>query len=279
MGIKSSLQKIRKSFKAIVGPVRQLMASEQSSPAFMIIGAQKAGTTALHAYLNKHPKIRPPAMKEIRFFSHEHRFERGERFYKSHFPVLKTGEVTYDASPVYMYHPVIAERLHRFNPDLKLIAVLRDPVERAFSQWNMYRQMMSSGTDELFPYASPRIRKGLMSLYGDNGILDFEKCVRLEMEIEADIDEVPEPSLLRRGLYYDQLKRFFDLFGRDNVKVVESNELKTDTQQVVDELTRFIGLEPHSLLDVQKKPVHVRKYESKIDEEIRGVWDLRPVRW
>ncbi|MFI5363033.1 MAG: sulfotransferase domain-containing protein [Elusimicrobiota bacterium] len=104
-------------------------------PSFIVIGAQKAGTTALFQNLSRHPRIAPPIEKEIDFFSCGGRFRRGIDFYHSHFPTreaLGAEGVTYDVSPDYMVSPEAARRIFEYDPKMKLIAVLRDPVSRAY---------------------------------------------------------------------------------------------------------------------------------------------------
>jgi len=142
-------------------------ARDYSRPAFLIIGAQKAGTSALHHYLAQHPNIKRPKKKEIDFFSPEavkgwcdhpdyallsaaaegdfyqpDFYTRATRWYGCQFPPpheLGPGCITYESTPNYLYFPAVAKRIAKYNALIKLIVLVRDPAERAFSAWNMFR--------------------------------------------------------------------------------------------------------------------------------------------
>src|SRR5207244_9402765 len=94
-------------------------ASVRPLPNFLILGAQKAGTTALYAYLRWHPQITGPSFKEVSFF--DRHYARGERWYRAHLPVRRRGLVG-EASPSYLFHPLAPERVARMLPDARLVA-------------------------------------------------------------------------------------------------------------------------------------------------------------
>jgi hypothetical protein len=113
-------------------------------PSFLVIGGVKCGTTALHRYLCDHPKIVPAWDKEIHFFDQNVSYiERGPNWYHAKFPPpfrLGVGRQTFEATPSYLYQfPRCAERIYNYDPRLKLIVLLRAPVERAYSHWKMLR--------------------------------------------------------------------------------------------------------------------------------------------
>src|SRR2546423_13513556 len=113
-------------------------------PDFLIIGGQKCGTTSLYYYLIEHPNIAPAVRKQMHFF--DNRFKKGFGWYKSNFPTIfskwyktflhKQKFVSGEATPYYLFHPLAASRVHQFLPDVKLIVLLRNPVNRAYSHYN-----------------------------------------------------------------------------------------------------------------------------------------------
>jgi hypothetical protein len=105
-------------------------------PDFLLLGAQKAGTTALYEYLRRHPQITGPSWKEVSFF--DRHWARGESWYRGNFPNLARtrGKLVGEASPSYVLHPLAPQRVQELVPDARLIVLVRNPVDRAFSQYN-----------------------------------------------------------------------------------------------------------------------------------------------
>ncbi|MCP4350850.1 MAG: sulfotransferase domain-containing protein, partial [Desulfobacterales bacterium] len=118
-------------------------------PDFLILGAQKAGTTSLFEYLVSHPGVLAPTTKEVQYFSHL--YGKSTLWYRSHFASraslrrattrLGYRALTGEASPYYLNHPLAADRAHRVVPDASLIVLVRDPIERAHSHWRMNRPL------------------------------------------------------------------------------------------------------------------------------------------
>jgi Sulfotransferase family len=122
--IKAPLRRLRPHYRTLTGPLRGL-------PSVLIIGTAKGGTTSLFNYLAHHPDVVPPLGKEMHYF--DMYYARGERWYRGRFPYeyrLRNGTLTLDASPYYLFHPLAPERAARLLPDAKLIALLRNPVDR-----------------------------------------------------------------------------------------------------------------------------------------------------
>ncbi|MET0607965.1 MAG: sulfotransferase domain-containing protein, partial [Gaiellaceae bacterium] len=105
-------------------------------PDFLVLGAQKAGTTALYEYLRRHPQISGPSWKEVSFF--DRHWARGESWYRGNFPnVARTrGKHVGEASPSYVFHPLAPRRVQEVVPEARLIVLVRNPVDRALSQYN-----------------------------------------------------------------------------------------------------------------------------------------------
>ena len=106
-------------------------------PSFLILGAQRAGTSSLYNYLRQHPSLRLPRKKEMHFF--DLYYMRGLKWYARQFPafVFNRTKKTGEATPYYLFHPAVAERVANALPNVKLIALLRDPTVRAFSHFQM----------------------------------------------------------------------------------------------------------------------------------------------
>jgi hypothetical protein len=253
---------------------RALYLGYYSKPRFLIIGAQKAGTTALFYYLAEHPNIVPSTEKEVGLFAPEifadwpehpnHRIlctdggaphftqRRAHRtalaWYHTHFPPphrLGRHRITFEATPEYLYYPHAAERIFEYDPRIKLIALLRDPVERAFAAWNMYSRF---GDYRPLVYAPRKEERG------------FNEAVEDDLNEIDSGKTISDPGYVRRGLYYEQLQRYFLYFGREQVLILDSRALRSRTSEVVDEVIRFLGL-PEYRHPTEWDQIHVGKYE------------------
>jgi len=137
----------------------QATAGLRAGPDFVIIGSKRGGTTSLYNYLLQHPSVQPlfpgrQRIKGVHYFDSQ--FARGPRWYRSHFPLQARGRhlarpwlrqaVAGEASPYYLFHPLAAERLARQVPDVRVIVLLRDPVERAYSH---YKERVRNGGESL----------------------------------------------------------------------------------------------------------------------------------
>jgi Sulfotransferase domain len=203
-------------------------------PEFLVIGAQKAGTTALYAYLRWHPAITGPSWKEVSFF--DRHWWRGERWYRGQFPLRSAGRLVGEASPSYLFHPLAPERVRSLLPDVRLIALLRDPVERAYSQ---YQHEVALGREPL----------------------SFEDALEAEEErTRGEVERlVADPrafsrdwwdhTYAARGLYAEQLERWLAVFPRNQLLVVAADELGEKPAETYAAVLSFLGVEPHALDD------------------------------
>jgi len=190
-------------------------------PEFVIIGAQKAGTAFFYQLLCAHPSVVPACAKELHYFDREH--WRGMDWYRRCFPERPEGVVSGEASPSYMFDPRVPERLAQEVPNARLIALLRNPVTRAYSH---YRMLMRRGRE-----ARP-----------------FGEAVGAEMDGKAG------PNYLSRGHYAEQLERFSRHWG--NLLVVKSENLFAGRPFAVRRACRFLGLsefEPPPLPNPKKQ--------------------------
>jgi hypothetical protein len=211
-------------------------------PDFLVIGAQKAGTTALYAYLRWHPGISGPSWKEASFF--DRHYWRGEAWYRGHFPnpvrmwrAERTNGrplVVGEASPGYLFHPLAPDRVRRLVPDARLIALLRDPVDRAYSH---YQHEVALGHE---------------TLSFDDALDSEEERLRGEVErMTADASYFSHAwwnfTYLARGRYAEQLERWLAVFPREQLLIVPSADLQARPAETYGEILEFVGVEPHHL--------------------------------
>jgi hypothetical protein len=248
-------------------------------PDFLIVGAQKAGTSSLESFLSQHPRIACANKKEVGFFSRDRIYDRGAAWYARQFPRRRgPGVQLFEATPEYLYYPFVAERIARFNPRMKVIILLRNPVERAFSAWNMFRQMHSSpvvrdGTiKEYLEDANPEAKDPVIELLTRKEFPDFHSCVEAELNaIRTGPAGALEPSFVRRGLYYEQVQRFYEHFPRESILILESAELKRDRTAALTRVLGFLGLPQPDWRQTALRDQHVRQYDSPMDESTRRV--------
>jgi hypothetical protein len=211
--------------------MRYVTADGRALPHFLIIGTQKGGTTSLYAYLEAHPNILGAYRKEVKYF--DCNYPLGARWYRSHFPyraaLRKKRALTGEASPYYMYHPAAAGRIKQDLPGVRMIALLRNPVERAYSD---YQHMFRSGRETL----------------------SFDQALEAEPErVQGEAERIcrdPHYSVYPhmhfsyqgRGRYVEQLRRLFDLFPRGQILVLRSEDLFADPAPVFAQVVRFLGL-------------------------------------
>jgi hypothetical protein len=254
-------------------------------PTFMMIGASRCGTTSLFRTLREHPQVlRAPFHKGVNYF--DLNYYRGMRWYQGHFPVAEVarrrtarqgGPAAFEASGYYLYHPFALERLAHDLPGTKLVVMLRDPVERAFSAW---KHESARG----FEHES------------------FERALELEDErlagevdrMRGDIryESVPHRhhSYRHRGHYAEQLERAFALFPPEQVHVVSSEAYFERPAREYLKLLSFLGLRHHeqarfrhaNARPSQSMPVPTRQmlteYYAPHDERLAKLLDS-PLPW
>ena len=204
-------------------------------PDFVIIGAQRGGTTSLYRYLVAHPNFAPAAKKELHFF--DNRFDLGIAWYTAQFP-RPTPErpVTGEATPYYLFHPHAPRRLAALMPAAKLIVLLRNPVDRAYSHYQH------------------EVRRGNETLTFEEAIAAQDERLRGEQE-RMLADETYRSrahqrfSYLARGRYLDQLRVWFDRFPRDRFLILKSEDFYRNPVATVRHATDFLGLPRAPLVD------------------------------
>jgi sulfotransferase family protein len=201
-------------------------------PDFLILGAQKAGTTALYSYLRRHAQIGGPIWKEVSYF--DRHYPRGTAWYRGQFPLRNDGRIAGEASPGYLFHPLAPERVRQTVPDAKLIVLLRDPIDRALSH---YHHEVALGREPL----------------------SFEEAIDAEPDRTRGEEErlVREPgyfshawwdyTYLARGRYAEQVERWLAVFPREQMLMLASEDLAVQPADVHGRVLEFLGRSPHEL--------------------------------
>lgn len=192
-----------------------------SRPAFLVIGAQKAGTTALAHYLSRHPRIVMPPGKELHYFDRP--CTDDDASYHSRFPLpyaLPPDGVTFDATPRYIYHPDVPGRIKNYCPDIKMILLLRHPVDRAFSAWNVPHWHHRQQPFDALVRAEVEYFRLTGDAYAGKGVGD----------------------LVHRGLYYQQVQRYLHHFPREQLLIIDHRDLLTNRDTTLAAITDFLDL-------------------------------------
>jgi hypothetical protein len=193
---------------------------------FALVGVQKAATSTFYRMLVRHPRVVGGPEKEMRFFMFEHLDWSDPDYAEYARPARNAREDTAgDATPAYFFWPHALERMSRYNPDMRLLLSVRDPIERAMSQWSMTR-----GRDPRFPDVPDAIARFV------------------DDRLPAEVPEGVRPaafrtqSLFTRGLYAQQLRRGFEAFAPEQWLVLDFREVTGRPEQTLDRATDFLGL-------------------------------------
>lgn len=218
---------------------------------FVVIGVQKAGTTALFDHLSDDPRLNLSTVKEAHFFDDEAIDWAAPDYaaYHRHFDRTRPGPMG-EATPIYIFWPNSLERLAAYNPAAKLILMLRDPVKRAFSHWQME---YARGVEPL-PFAKA-IREGRGRLDGLPGNHPDRRVF----------------TYVERGFYGAQVERLFGLFPREQVLILRADDLRRRPSEPLAAVSRFLGLDPLPGA-VSPREVHVARafdYGSVLTAEDR----------
>ena len=213
---------------------------------FIIAGTQKGGTTALWQILRKHPQIYMPTNKcQDYFISNPVGFTVARNIeYDKFFGDATKDKICGEASASYLFYPHALRLLRHYNPEMKMIFVLRDPVERAYSHWNM------------------GVQKGREKR-------SFMDAVKAEHQSLGLFHKKYHYSYTNRGLYAKQCAYLFKIFRPDQLLFLRSDELRENKQATVNQVCQFLGVDEHPKLP-KKKAWHTRKYSDPIDPADRA---------
>jgi hypothetical protein len=241
----------------------------------IIAGFQKCGTTALHSFLSHHPKVIASSPKEIDFFNYTDKFEKGIKYYHSYFkqkPFLANirNYTFIEASPSYVAGvnaELTAERILSYNPEMKIIALVRNPIQRAFSAWNMYRKRYLEGKSEWW-----------VNWMLDKGI-EIKDLVRREKDefdsfllfIEKEIEclsknQIIECPVLENGNYYRGVELFQNKF-KNNFHVISNESLNADTENELKNVAHFLNLETFNWAKFDNTKIFKGPYKEEVSKQ------------
>ena len=221
-----SLNYLRK--KVAVITYRQWSNRWRCLPDYLLIGAQKSGTTSLYKYLVSHPEVHRCLRKEVGYFDDQN-FNRGLAWYLAHFPIKSSAgfqQVTGEATPRYYYSPQVPQRVHSVVPQAKLIILLRNPVERAHSH---YWHLFNTGREQR-PFAKA-VEDELRLLSTDSHLMK--------------IGFSGSPGYVARGMYSRHLRRWLSLFPERNLRVLISEDFFSKPAVGYNEITDFLQVRRH----------------------------------
>lgn len=244
------------SYKLSIKRIPRLITSPlRIQPDFIIIGGQRCGSTSLYEYLISHQHIAPAFVKEVHYF--DLNYKKGHFWYRAHFPTEIQQQyirrrrqyrlITGESSPYYIFHPHAPSRIAKTFPDIKIIALLRNPIDRAYSH---YQHQVRLGLENLT--FGDAIEQEPARLHGE-----YEKMLTDESYFSFNHHAF---SYLSRGLYARQLVVWRNLFPRDNLKVIHTEDLDKNPQSIMDSLFEFLNLPPWKLNS--QKRLHQASYQK-----------------
>ena len=243
----------RRNIFGITGPLRVL-------PDFIIIGSMKCGTTSLYYDICEHPCASPAAYDEIGFF--DSNFHLGLNWYRSMFPTKRRIEdirrkegvaITGEDTPFYFWNPVAAKRIQKLLPNIKLITILRNPIDRAYSE---YQDVVSSESN------SPSFETFI-----ENEINTRRKDSSLITEENFEIFN-QKNSYLLKGIYVDQLKIWAGLFPKEQIFTLSTENLNSEPITALESVFQYLNLPDYKIKNTrrqkQKKYVPMNSQTRKI---------------
>lgn len=200
-------------------------------PDFIIIGTQRGGTTSLHHTLSAHPQIMMAEVKELHFFNRF--YSKGINWYQAQFGE-DSGALKFlsgEATPAYLYHQLVPERVSKHLPNVKLIVMLRDPVIRAFSQFMMMRKRGIEPESDF-----------IEALKLEDGRLRGLRPIEDEQSAPEDLSRYYRFSYQKRGLYGEQIQRWLQFFRLDQFHFIKSEEFFDSPEKILQSLYAFLGI-------------------------------------
>jgi hypothetical protein len=277
---------VKRAVQAVTVTAGRISSPWRMTPAFLVIGGQRCGTTSMYRTLSQHPAVlKAVRHKGVHFFDTD--YDKGMAWYRAHFPLERTAAgverrlgvrpQTFESSPYYMFHPLAAERIERDLPGVKVIVLLRDPVERAYSA---HAHELARG------YETEDFETALAL---EDSRLDGE-AERLIADPHHRSHSHQHHGYLQRGRYVDHLERLEKVFGRDRILVVDSHRFFSEPEPVYDDVLEFLGLpntgypvfEQHNARPRSPMPAELRErleaHFEPYDERLVS-WLGHPVSW
>ncbi len=226
---------------------------------FICVGAQKSGTTTLHDILNQHPEICLPTDKETKFFQRDDRFNKGLEYYKEHFSVNLNHKIIGEIDPDYMYFNYVPKRIYdTLGAETKLIFLLRNPIDRAFSHFLMSKKR---GYEDLS--------------FSDAILMESERILKDDSQSDFSISNHLNFSYLDRGYYSTQIKEYLKYFNKENMLfVLFEDELIADRQTTIRKILSFLNVATNFDGSIYIKSNIKERYRIKIFAQVLGKHNL-----
>lgn len=243
-----------KATRLLTSPMRVL-------PNFIIIGAQKSGTTSLYRYLIQHPSVIPAFHKEIHFFDLNYR--KGLFWYKSHFAKLSEIQnlkhpynqkiITGEATPYYLFHPHVPEKVFEIIPNVKLIVLLRNPVDRAYSHYHheVKKQVEKLSFEQAIAKETERISEEIVEMSNKSKYYSYNH---------------QHYSYLSRGIYINQIKKWRMFFPDNQIFIINSEKFYKETNKVFSSVLDFLELPIFNDINYEKNNAN---YYTKMNHRTR----------
>ena len=243
----------RSFLKRSLARYRMLTYENRALPDFMIIGTQKGGTTSLYKYLAKHPDLKPNyVVKELSSFDED--YSRGGVWYRSNFPKRKKGKLYFEGTTHYLYNPLVSGRVRKMLPNVKIIILLRDPIDRAYSS---YKHQVRAGREPLsFEEA---IQAESERLKGEK-----EKLLTDPAYISYNYNHF---SYIERGKYDDQINNWLEYFPKEQMLILSSKDFFKNTDNSLKQIYDFLDI--RYVKTIIKKKHNTGDYKDTMSEEMR----------
>ena len=228
-----------RKFRGLTSPLRVL-------PDFIVIGVGRGGTTTLHHNLSKNPSLFSASYDETGFF--DENFHLGLNWYRSLFPtkftknkIIKNSNnfLSYEVTPSYIRKPWTARRIKKILPNVKLIAILRNPVDRTYSHYNM---SVNEGNN-----------KNSFQNIMDKNFKELEKLSSYDKTSDEYFKNFVEHSHLARGLYAEQLKTWFNIFDKKQIHITSTENLSSNPQQTFSKIFNFLEIPDYKVKKLENK--------------------------
>jgi len=241
----------QRNIYALTGPIRSL-------PDFIIIGTARSGSTSLYYNICQHPCVLSAAYDELGYF--DSNFHLGLNWYRSLFPTLfskwivkqkKQFAITGEDTPFYIWNPLVAKRILKILPKIKLIVVLRNPVDRAYSNYHL------------------GIRAGSENLSFEDAIqIELKKLNEINDEFEHNVEKYTIPrSYIAKGFYANQLKIWLELFNSEQLIIISTEDLESNPQGTLDKIYDFLKIpKNHKLIPEKQKKASYPKMKNETRE-------------
>lgn len=242
-----------------INPYFHITSNFRITPSFFIIGVQKGGTTSLSKYLEQHPEIIPAQRKDVFYFNNNIHYQKGINWYKAHFALKtykkiydsknSTNAITYDSTPNYFDIPEAAQRIHKFNPNAKLILLLRNPIDRVWSNYQMAKRFgfETLSLEEALELENDRLN---LDIINQNHNYIYQRL-----------------TYKKRGIYINNIKTWINTFSKDNLLILNSENLFKDTEITYNKVLDFLKLKPTEKVDF--KPINQGNYSEEMAPKTR----------